>query len=173
MKYILSIILIAFGLSFNSSYADERDDKLEKIWKNFLEIVSNKNCDSFIRASLEKIYCYMCLENTDEEYRELNEFRKTEVNWYRKLYEEKIYLSSKRFCQDDLEIIFNKKFLYILESSETKFMENEMNGKKYVEVLVTTTRPGEVAPMHEGGQHHFRFRKIGDLYKFGEISTIP
>jgi hypothetical protein len=97
----------------------------------------------------------------------------SEPDWYKKLYEEKIFIPIDKFCKQDYPIIFSKMFIKKLQNGKTIYTVDRYNDEIIYEVIVTTTKPGEIAPEHEGGQYAFQFIKINNGYKFWGIDTIP
>ncbi len=139
-------------------------------WKSFLGIIVSNDIDSFKKISAEKIRCFDCVYNTQKEKEEMEEREKNESNWYEKLYREWIYIPINRFCKEDYPIIFTQYLITRLKTGETQFLINKADS---FSVLVTTTKPCEVSPNHEGQQHMVIFIKEKNEYKFYEIFTIP
>ena len=171
MKYLVVVLIVSYSIA-SQSYAEEHE-KIKKTWATFLNTVKHGNCTDFEKISYKQIRCYGCLENTEAEYRWLSNLRETNDKWYEILYDDKIFITPKQFCRDDLKIMFSDSFLNILKTAKTSYHYVEREGSKLYEVLVITTKPGEVHPMHEGGQHAFQFRLTDQGYKFSELSTIP
>lgn len=139
-------------------------------WNNFLKIVSTQNKESFKDISSSKIRCYLCLENTIEEQKELVTLRNKDSLWYEKLYSDLIFIPIDSFLKNDFDLLFNKKFVETLKNEKTTFSIIEREGVEYCEVLVTTTQP---TPFFEGGQHGFQFKKVDTIWMLTAIYTIP
>jgi hypothetical protein len=178
MKKGLLIILILSNLMIEPvhSYGSNMNDEfieLGNAWKIFLKAVSSNDIRKIKSLSLEKIRCLACLDNTEEEDKEMTKYMMTEPDWYEKLYKEKIFIPIDTFCKQDYPIIFSKSFIKKLQDSETIYTVDHYNDDIIYEVIITTTQPGKIAPGHEGGQHAFQFIKINHDYKFWGIDTIP
>jgi hypothetical protein len=172
--FILSSLMIVPAHSYGSNILDNNEYiELVSAWKIFLKAVSMNDLQIIKDLSVDKIRCLSCLDNTEEKDKEIEKFKMTEPDWYKKLYEEKIFIPINKFCKEDYPIIFSKIFIQKLQNSETIYTVEHYNDENIYEVIVTTTKPGEIAPGHEGGQHAFQFIKKNNEYKFWGIDTIP
>jgi hypothetical protein len=162
----------SYGMDTININATEKIE-LEKAWKIFLKAVSARDITKIKSLSVEKIRCLYCVDNTEAEDREMEKFRATDPDWYRKLYEEKIFIPVDRFCSEDFSIIFTEKFIRKLRDGKPSYLLENMGSIKIYEIMITTAKPGEIGPGHEGGVHLFQFVKTGSGYKFWGIDTIP
>lgn len=173
---IVTITLLIVAIFYSCSKSKKEDQSslventIEETWKEFLILVQNKDKTAFKEMSNITIRCYLCLENTLAEQKELESKRESDPNWYDKLYDEDIYIPIDRFVKEDFDLIFNSEFVSILKEKKTVFFKNENEGTELYEVLVTTTEP---SIDHEGGQHNFQFIKKNGKWKLNEIGTIP
>lgn len=172
--FLLANLIIGPVHSYGSNIIDNNEYiELVNAWKIFLKAVSTNDIRKIKSLSVEKIRCLACLDNTEEEDKEMGKFMMTEPDWYEKLYKEKIFILINKFCKQDYPIIFSKKFIKELQNSKPTYIVEYFNDEKIYEVLITTTKPDKIAPGHEGGQHIFQFIKINNGYKFWGIDTIP
>ncbi|WP_271769877.1 hypothetical protein [Aquimarina algiphila] len=146
------------------------ENGIEKTWENFLTIVQEKDKAAFKEVSSKTIRCYLCLENTLADQKELDAKRESDPDWYNQLYDKDIYIPIDRFINEDFDLIFNPEFVSILKEKKTIFYKNDNEEVELYEVLVTTTEP---SAEHEGGQHSFQFIKKKGDWKLREIGTIP
>jgi len=177
MKNRTYIIILTITLTFFSCNRIKKNTKNEfrkseisETWNDFLNILESNREKDFIELSSEKIRCYLCLENTDFERKEMEILRESDSLWYDKIYDDLIYIPIDSFVKKDFDLIFNPEFVKILKENETIFHKRIIDGIEYYEVLVTTTKP---TSSHEGGQHNFQFKKNNGKWKFNEIGTIP
>ena len=94
----------------------------------------------------------------------------TDTDWYNKLYDDLILIPIDCFIKDDFDLIFDDGFVEILKDSNYNWHKREIEGIEHYELLVTTT---ETTATHEGGQHHFQFKKVNGKLLLNEIGTIP
>ena len=169
---ILNIILISFSCNRIKKDAKNglRNNEISQTWNNFLNIIESNNGKHFKELSSKKIRCYLCLENTNTEQKEMEILRENDSLWYHKIYDDLIYIPIDSFVKKDFHLIFNPEFVKILKENETIFHKKIIEGIEYYEILVTTTEP---TLGHEGRQHNFQFKKINGEWKFNEIGTIP
>ncbi len=177
MKNRMYIIILTIILTFFSCNRIKKDTKNEfrkseisQTWNDFLNILESSREKDFKELSSEKIRCYLCLENTNTEQKEMEILRENDSLWYDKIYDDLIYIPIDSFVKKDFDLIFNLEFVKILKENETIFHKRIIDGIEYYEILVTTTKP---TIGHEGGQHNFQFKKINGKWKFNEIGTIP
>ncbi len=175
IKTVTTILLIVTIL-YSCSKSKKEDQSLlvektiEKTWVEFLTIVQEKDKTAFKEISSDRIRCYLCLENTLAEQKELESKRESDPNWYDQLYDKDIYIPIDRFVKEDFDLIFSSEFVSILKEKKTIFYKREDRKTEVYEVLVTTTEP---SAEHEGGQHNFQFIKKKGGWKLSEIGTIP
>ena len=178
IKFLFIVIVSSLMIEPVHSYGSDITDnnqyiELVNVWKVFLKAISTNDLKEIRNLSAERIRCLFCLDNTEEEEREIENFKTTEPDWYEKLYDDKVYIPISKFCKQDLPIIFTKKFIKKLLDSKPAFAVEDFNGKRIYEVIITTSKPGELFPGHEGGQQLFQFIKINSVLKFWGIDTIP
>ena len=147
--------------------------ELADAWKIFLKAVATNDMGIIMRLSVGKIRCLACLDNTEEEDKEMTNYRMTEPDWYEKLYKEIIFIPVDRFCRQDYPIIFTKELIEKIQNSNPAYAVEDFDDEKIYEVIIETTKPGELSPGHEGGQHLFQFIKTKNGYRFWGIDTIP
>ena len=153
-------------------------DNREKIalintWKIFVKAVSVKDWNKIRKISVEKIRCLSCVDNTGQEGKEIENLQTTDVDWYKKLYEEKIYIPINKFCEEDFPIIFTAEFIKKIQDSEPTYAVEDFNDRKIYEVIIPRVKSGELPTAHEGVLHIFQFVKTEQGYKFWGIDTIP
>ncbi|PKV51655.1 hypothetical protein ATE84_3745 [Aquimarina sp. MAR_2010_214] len=177
MKKRTHIIFLAIFLTFLSCAKNKKDEKNEfpkneisKTWNNFLNALDSNRKKDFKELSGKKIRCYLCLENTLAEQKEIEVLKNNDSLWYDKIYDELIYIPIDSFLKKDFDLIFNPEFVNALKEKKTIFHKRIIDGIEYYEVLVTTTEP---TLDHEGGQHNFQFKKINGKWKLNGIETIP
>ncbi len=172
MKTNLMLLIIVMSFVLHSCTHKARriynhtDKEIVEVWEVFLKTIEQKDNSAFRKLSSDKIDCYVCPDNTPQEYEELNKLRAENDDWF-EIYNSKIHLSIDTFLQQDFNIIFNNDFVSILKTKKTIFSKADTN---VYQILVTTTEP---TLEHEGGQHNFKFEKENGVYKFCEIGTIP
>ncbi len=172
MRTNLVLLILVMCFTFHScTYKKKQtynhpDKEIVEVWSNFLKTIEQKNKNEFRKLSSNKIDCYVCPDNTPQEYEELNKLRAENDDWH-EIYNSKTHISIDTFLQQDLNIIFNSDFVTILKTKKTIFSKADTN---VYQILVTTTEP---TLEHEGGQHNFKFKKENGIYKFCEIGTIP
>jgi len=173
MKISLSLFLLLLTITSVSCRQEKNasGDDVTVMWTSFLSNLAAEDKEAFKNISGETIRCYDCLENTPSEAQQMNFLRENDSLWYDKIYDDLIYIPIDSFIANDYDILFNPKFINILQENETVISSEETNGIKYTHILVTTTPP---TAFFEGGQHMFSFEKTTDGdWKFYEISTIP
>jgi hypothetical protein len=171
---ILACVLIKPLYSHGAGIADSTErSNVEAAWKTFLQAAAAHDMKKIKSVSVEKIRCLACVDNTEKEDTEMETFRLTEPDWYKKLYEEKIFIPVDTFCKQDYPIIFSELFIKKLQNSKPAYRIDNRNDKKIYEVLLPTVKPGELAPGHEGVLHIFQFIQTNNGYKFWGIDTIP
>lgn len=172
--YIVTIIITLISVSCNGNKKDAKiglvKNEISQTWDNFLNVIESNNRKDFKELSNEKIKCYLCLENTNTEEKEIRILRENDSLWYNKIYDDLIYIAIDSFVKQDFDLIFNPEFVKILKENETKFHKRFIEGIEYYEILVSTTEP---ILGYEGGQYNFQFKKINGEWKFNEIGTIP
>ncbi len=146
------------------------EEEIIPIWKEFLQTLSQRDTQAFKALADDKIYCLDCLSNTPQEYEKLEKIQEADSDWYDKMYSEWIYIPVKTFIKEDFDLIFTKSLVQLLQKSKTSFHYRKKDGNELYEILVNTTPP---SPGHEGGQHHFQFRKIKGKWKLSYVGTIP
>lgn len=151
----------------------EEEILIQSDWKEFVSAAEKKDRKILENMTLDSIRCYLCLENTEDEYAEIDRLRETSKDWFDIIYKDRIYIARNRFIKEDVPLLFNEKMIKRIKTGDTGFYERDIDGILYFEILVTTTEPNEVAIGHEGGQHAFLFKKTSDGYKLAEINTIP
>lgn len=172
MKISLSFFLL-LTITTVSCQQEKRasGDEVPVMWASFLSDLAAEDKEAFKKASAETIRCYDCLENTQSEVQHMNLLRENDSLWYSKIYEDLIYIPIDSFIANDYDILFNPKFVNILQENETIISSEETNGVTYAHILVTTTLP---TAFFEGAQHIFSFVKNeDDVWKLNEIGTIP
>ncbi len=147
--------------------------ELADAWQIFLQAVSTGDPKIIRNLSAERIRCLSCLDNTEEEEKEMEIYKAAVPDWYKRLYEEKVYIPVDKFCREDYPIIFTKQFIRKLRDIKPTYAAEDYNGRKIYEVIVPTLKPGELSPGHEGCLHLFQFIKTKSGYKFWGIDTIP
>ncbi len=147
--------------------------ELADAWQIFLQAVSTGDPKIIRNLSAERIRCLSCLENTEEEEKEMEIYKATVPDWYKRLYEEKIYIPVDKFCREDYPIIFTKQFIRKLRAVKPTYATEDYNDRKIYEVVVSTSKPGEMSPGQEGCLHLFQFIKTNSGYRFWGIDTIP
>jgi hypothetical protein len=180
MKKRLIIIVIISCLMSGPVPAAGLDilDKREKIelintWQIFLQAVSIGDLNKIRNISVEKIRCLSCVDNTGEEDKEIENLQKTNLDWYKKLYEEKVYIPINKFCEQDFPIIFTAEYIRKMQNSEPTYAVEDFNDRKIYEVIIPGVKSGELPTAHEGVLHIFQFVKTDHGYKFWGIDTIP
>ncbi len=167
MKWmVFAFLFIVSSISFGSTSNKEA-------WTLFLKHLESGDLNSFHDMSMSHIHCYECLSNTDIEYSQQSEFRATNDNWYSLTYENMIFIAIDDFIANDYQLFFTPSFITTLQNAETHFLERETDKELFLEVLVTTTEPSTVPPIHEGGQTVFQFKKMEKGYYFYGITSIP
>lgn len=153
----------------------ENREKIELIntWKIFLQAVSTRDLNKIRNISVEKIRCLSCVDNTAEEDREIENLQTTNLDWYKKLYEEKVYIPINKFCEEDFPLIFTAEYMRKIQDREPTYAVEDFNDRKIYEVIIPASKPGELAAGHEGVLHIFQFVKTNTGYKFWGIDTIP
>lgn len=173
MKISLSLFLLLLTITSVSCRQEKKtsSDDVTVMWTSFLSKLAAEDKEAFKNTSGETIRCYDCLENTPSEAQQMNFLRENDSLWYDKIYDDLIYIPIDSFIANEYDILFNPKFINILQENETVISSEETNGIIYTHILVTTTLP---TAFFEGGQHMFSFEKTTDGdWKFYEISTIP
>ncbi len=171
---IISSLMMGPVHSHGSDIIDDNEKiELVKVWRVFLKAISTNDLNAIENLSNERIRCLSCLDNTEEEESEIEHFMMAEPDWYEKLYSDKIYIPISKFCKEDFPIIFTKQFIKKLLDSKPGFAVEDFNGKKIYEVIISTTKPGDLFPGHEGGSHLFQFIKINSVLRFWGLDTIP
>ena len=171
-KYLLFLSVIMYSCTDSKKKVQTYDADIDiaATWEKFLEIISSEDKEKFKQISNPSIQCYLCLENTPAEQKELENKQNTDPNWQDELYKEDIFIPIYRFIEEDFDLLFSPKFVQNLKENKTTFHKREADGIEYYEILVTTTEP---TSEHEGGQHHFQFIKIKGKWKLNEIGTFP
>lgn len=177
-RLFIIVMVLCFMLGPVHSYGLDALDNNEKIalantWKIFLKAVSNDDLKMIRNLSFERIRCLSCVDNTEQEEKEIEEFEATDPDWYNKLYDEKVYIPVNKFCEEDYAIIFTKEFVKRLQDRKPAYAAEIVNKQKIYEVIIPTLQPGELSPKHEGCLHLFQFIKTKKGYKFWGIDTIP
>lgn len=165
-KMLVTFLFLLSSLSFGSDIQDI-------VWNDFLRHIENNDLTSFRNMSLSKIRCYDCLSNTEVEDKELSKIMNSNDDWHSLIYDKLIFIEIERFIRNDYQLLFTPSFIEILKKAETRYLERVDDNETFIEVLVTTTNPGEVAPNHEGGQTVFQFLKVDEGYRFYGITSIP
>ena len=160
----------AYGLDLIDN---NEKSELVKTWKTFLKAISAHDMKQLKQLSHEKIRCLTCLDNTEEENQAMTHYMVTDPDWYDKLYKERIFVPIDTFCREDYPILFSKKFIKKLLNTKPAYAAEDFDSKKIYEVIITTAKPGEIAPGHQGVLHLFQFIKTSNGYKFWGIDTIP
>ncbi len=172
MKPNLMLLTIVMYLTLHFCTHKEKriynhnDKEIVEVWNNFLKTIEQKNKNEFRKLSSDEIDCYVCPDNTPQEYEEFNKLRAENDDWH-EIYNSKTHISIDTFLQQDFDVIFNNNFVTTLKTKKTIFSKADTN---VYQILVTTTEP---TLEHEGGQHNFKFKKENGIYKFCEIGTIP
>ena len=146
---------------------------IEKTWARFIEAISDNNLNKLRLLATHKIRCFLCVDNTEQESRDLQKFMETDPDWYNKLYDQKIFIPLDKFFNEDVPIIFNKDLIGKMKAAKVNYVERSIEKESFYEIPVATIEPGEFAPLDEGVQHVFLFIKTADGYKFTGIDTIP
>lgn len=172
MKISLSFFLLLTITSVSCQQEKRASgDDVSVIWASFLSDLTTEDKEAFKNTSGETIRCYDCLEKTPSEAQQMNLLRENDSLWYSKIYEDLIYIPIDSFIANDYDILFNPKFVKILQENETIISSEETKGVTYAHILVTTTLP---TAFFEGAQHIFSFVKNeDDVWKLNEIGTIP
>ena len=171
---LLARLLIEPMYSYGAGMPDSTErSKLAAAWKTFVQAVAAHDTEKIKRVSVEKIRCPACVDNTEEEDKDMETFRMTEPDWYKKLYEEKVFIPVNTFCKQDYPIIFSELFIKKLQNSTPAYRVDDLGNETLYEALIPAAKPGELAPGHEGGLHLFQFIKTNKGYKFWGIDTIP
>ena len=171
---VIACLIIGPAPSYGLDVIDRKESaELARMWNVFLKAVSAGDLKTIRSLSVEKIRCLSCVDNTEEEARDIESLQATDPEWYRKLYQEKIYIPVNRFCDEDYPILFTKKFIKRLQSRTPTYAVEEFHGLKIYEVIVSTLEPGELSPGHEGSLHLFQFVKTKSGYRFWGIDTVP
>ena len=180
MKHLFSVLILLIGVLFLQRQACCSDTlgrserlALENAWMTFLEAVSKNDIMKIRRISHGSIRCLLCVDNTKEEEKELEQFMTREQGWYNKLYAEKIFIPIDQFCENDFPLLFTNAFIEKLKNGKPTFILEHINGEKIYEVFIPTSQPEELSPGHEGGLHVFQFIGTKNGYKFWGIDTIP
>jgi len=175
--FIIAMVLCFMLGPFHSYSLDTLDNNeknaLASTWKIFLKAVSSNDLKMIRSLSFERIRCLSCVDNTEKEEKEMEEFEATDPDWYNKFYDEKVYIPVNKFCKEDYAIIFTKEFVKRLQDRKPAYAAEIMNNQKIYEVRIPTLLPGELSPKHEGCLHLFQFIKTKKGYKFWGIATIP
>ncbi|MBN2107895.1 MAG: hypothetical protein JW832_10765 [Deltaproteobacteria bacterium] len=175
--FMLFIIACVLMKPLHSSGAGTPDSterwKVEAAWKTFLQAVAAHDMKKIKLVSVEKIRCPACVDNTEEEDKDIETFRMTEPDWYKKLYEEKVFIPVNTFCKQDYPIIFSEQFIKKLQNSTPAYRVDDLGNETLYEVLIPTAKPGELATGHEGVLHIFQFIQTNNGYKFWGLDTIP
>ena len=152
---------------------DNENIEFVNTWKQFLNAVVTQDMTTFRKLSAERIRCLLCLENTENEIREMMRLQTTDPDWYKTLYEDKVYVPIRTFCKEDYPILFTKEFAKALQDSKEVYAVEEFDRETLYEVIIATAQPDEATSEPEGGLLLFQFIKIPHGYKFWGIDTIP
>jgi len=180
MKRLVSILLFLCVVSCHqkvmvdpiTNNASMQQD-IEKTWVRFIEAISDNNLNKLRLVATQKIRCFSCVDNTEQESKELQKFTETDPDWYNKLYDQKIFIPLDKFFNEDVPIIFNKDLMGKVKTGKVNYVERSIGKESFYEIIVATIEPGEFAPLDEGVLHVFLFVKTADGYKFTGIDTIP
>jgi hypothetical protein len=151
LKFLILSLLLMLSC-FHIPASANSQQLLAKKWIEFLEVIERNDSNGFSSLALPSIKCILCVDYIGGE---------------------NAMISKKAFFEDNVSSIFTDVLLSRLRTGETKYRKGLQHGIPFFEVLVTTTKPGEVDEYHEGAQHAFMFKLINSEYKFSEISTIP
>ena len=181
IKQIHFIILYIFILHISCAgkeiriIADHPDEvkSIQKTWEEFVEAAEKKDFNKLKSFLMDPVRCQLCLENTDEESREMDALREKNQDGFYMIYQKKINIPADRFIQEDVPLLFGDQMIERLKKRRTEYIERDMDGIIHFEIMVTTTEANEVYEGLEGAQHVFDFLKTAKGYKLAEISTIP
>ena len=142
-------------------------------WKRFLKAIVTQDMTAFRKLSAERIRCLFCLENTENETKEMMRLQTTDPDWYETLYEEKVYVPIDTFCKEDYPILFTRELVKRLPDSKLAYAVEEFDRETLYEVIIAITQPDEATSEPEGGLLLFQFIKTPHGYQFWGIDTIP
>ena len=151
MKSLILSLLIVLSAVHAHVFADSHETQ-SKIWIEFLEAIEQKDSNRFLLIALPIIKCISCVDIIDGK---------------------DAMMPASEFFKDSTSTVFTDRLLSRLKTGKTIYQKGVRHGVSFFEVIVTTTKPGEVDKYHEGAQHAFMFKMKNNEYKFSGFSTIP
>ena len=151
MKSLTLSLLFVLSVVHTHAFSDSHETQ-RRIWVEFLEVIEHKDSNRFSLMALPNIKCISCVDLIDGK---------------------DAMMPASEFFKDSASTIFTDRLLSRLKTGKTIYRKGVRQDVSFFEVLVTTTRPGDVGKYHEGAQHAFMFKLKNNEYKFSGLSTIP